>query len=144
MEGLTLSIVFVPFLCKDSVKKWKDLPSGSHEDPSFFFSETAVDNFLLECILALELNLFLTKRKDAKDVVFSCKRILPIFIDDNLKVSEFSEMFASATVNKAEEILRSLGVLAQSENIKRSCNCNAAYMHRLRTFVMQLSAGTLR
>jgi hypothetical protein len=120
IEALTSSVVFVPFLCANSIKRWKDLPSGSDVDPGPYFSETTVDNFLLECILALELNSRLTSDKDTADVVYACKRILPIFIDKDLQGKKIlSEKVAIATVIKAEAILRHLNVLAQNDTIER-------------------------
>jgi hypothetical protein len=117
IEGLASSVVFVPFLCEDSLQKWKDLPSSSDANPDHYFSETAVDNFLLECILALELNSYLTSDKETADVVFACKRILPIFIDGGKKI--VSEKVAIATISKAEAILRRLNVLDQNGTIER-------------------------
>lgn len=120
IEGLASSIVFVPFLCDDSIKKWKDQPSDSEANPEYF-SETKVDNFLLECIVALELNAHLTRDKDTADVVFPCKRILPIFIHDGLgsDLKKLSEKVAMATISKAEAILRRLNILAENDAIER-------------------------
>lgn len=76
-----------------------------------------VDNFLLECILALELNSHLSKCYDT-DTLFACKLVLPIFVDDS-KYS-LSDDVATATVSKAQQILRSLSVLNENEDILRS------------------------
>jgi len=108
--------VFLPVLCRASKQKWKDVPSVSDANPRDFFSPNYVDNFLLECIVALELNARLTKLHDA-DSVFACKRILPIFVDDDN--DPLSETAANATIEKAEKILQSLNVLAKDCNIER-------------------------
>jgi hypothetical protein len=121
VEGLTSSIVFVPFLCDDSMMRWKDLPSDSDANPECYFSETKVDHFLLECILALELYARLTSDKDTADVVFPCKRIVPIFIDEGK--TKASEKVAIATISKAEAILRRLNVLATNDTIERFLIC---------------------
>jgi hypothetical protein len=118
IEALSSSVVFVPFLCEDSIKKWKDLPSGSDANPNHYFSDKTVDNFLLECILALELNSRLTSDKDTADVVFACKRIVPIFIE-SINQKMLSEKVAIPTISKAEAILRRLNVLAENDTIER-------------------------
>jgi hypothetical protein len=128
IEGLALSLVFVPFLCRSSVQKWQDAPA-SVANPHEWFSPKYVDNFLLECIVALELYERLSSKYD-EGSLFACKRILPIFVDDHR--CELSETAADATITKAEEILQRLNVLAQGSAIQRcvrqigDCPCNAA------------------
>ncbi len=116
IDGLALSLVFVPFFCRSSVQKWQDAPEGV-ANPHEWFSPKYVDNFLLECIVALELNERLSSKYD-DDSLFACKRILPIFVDDH--ECELSQTAADATITKAEEILQRLNVLAQGSAIKRS------------------------
>ena len=115
IEGLSLSVVFVPFLCRASVQKWQE-PPASVVNPQEWFSPDSVDNFLLECIVALELNDRLTSKHGAASL-FACKRILPIFVDDEL--GELSKTAAKATVAKAEEVLRRLNVLSEACFIDR-------------------------
>lgn len=117
MEALTCSVIFVPILSHKSVHKWMNVPSDSEAAKSDYFNEAKVDNFLLECVIALELHSRLSKLKKSGDVVFACKRILPIFIDKGKPI--MSENVATATVNKAEGILRSLNVLDQNGTIDR-------------------------
>jgi hypothetical protein len=116
IEGLALSVVFVPVLCRVTLQKWREQPKTSDASPQDWFSADSVDNFLLECIVALELNARLVLLHHADDV-FACKRILPVFVDDER--CTLSDAAATATISKAEDILRSLNVLARDCAIER-------------------------
>ncbi len=147
IEGLSLSIVFVPFLCRAAITKWQEQPDVKESNPRDWFSPDQVDNFLLECIIALELHERLPSILDAAritrsegpiaaDSVFACKRIMPIFVDEDCH-GAMSDAPATATIKKAEEILRSLDILAQDCAISRFDHLITLYCRPFRFVIMR-------